>query len=165
MRACKSILSKRGITVPRKVDLPELTKRVAVELRLVPEGIPDQARGAETVRLILRNLSALTQPTPIGLPALSMPAQNGFRLDDKQRLSPAPNKRLTRIQKRRSESRKLGRFWRRFRTTSCCRRHTFSAINRALGLKIPANTDIRARHTARLPQLLTIWKILPWPIR
>jgi hypothetical protein len=43
------------------VDLPELTKRVAVELRLVPEGIPDQARGAETVPLILRNLSALTQ--------------------------------------------------------------------------------------------------------
>lgn len=58
---CKSILSKRGVEVSRKADLPELTKLLAKELRLVPEGISDEARGAETIRLILRNLSALTQ--------------------------------------------------------------------------------------------------------
>ncbi len=58
---CKSILSKRGVEVSRKADLPELTKALAKELRLVPEGIPDKAKGAETVRLILRNLGSLTQ--------------------------------------------------------------------------------------------------------
>jgi Abortive infection C-terminus len=41
--------------------LPELTKLLAKELKLVPESISDEAKGAETVRLILRNLSALTQ--------------------------------------------------------------------------------------------------------
>lgn len=58
---CKSILAKRGIEVPKKADLPELTKTLAKELRLVPEGISDEAKGAETVRLILRNLGSLTQ--------------------------------------------------------------------------------------------------------
>lgn len=58
---CKTILTKRGIEVSRKADLPELTKLLAKELKLVPEGIPDEARGAETIRLILRNLVALTQ--------------------------------------------------------------------------------------------------------
>ena len=57
----KSILTRRGIQVSRKADLPELSKLLAKELQLVPEGIPDQAKGAETIRLILRNLSALTQ--------------------------------------------------------------------------------------------------------
>lgn len=57
----KSILSKRGVEVSRKADLPELTKLLAKELKLVPEGISDEAKGSETIRLILRNLSALTQ--------------------------------------------------------------------------------------------------------
>lgn len=58
---CKTILSRRGVEVSRKADLPELTKLIAKELRLVPEGISDEAKGADTVRLILRNLGALTQ--------------------------------------------------------------------------------------------------------
>jgi hypothetical protein len=58
---CKSILSKRGVEVSRKADLPELTKLIAKELKLVPEGIADEAKGSDTIRLILRNLSALTQ--------------------------------------------------------------------------------------------------------
>jgi hypothetical protein len=58
---CKSILTKREVPFSRKADLPELTKLLAKELKLVPEGIPDAAKGAETIRLILRNLSALTQ--------------------------------------------------------------------------------------------------------
>lgn len=58
---CKTILVKRGIEISRKADLPELTKLVAKELKLVPEGISDEAKGFETIRLILRNLSALTQ--------------------------------------------------------------------------------------------------------
>lgn len=58
---CKTILTKRGIEVSRNADLPELTKLLAKELNLVPEGISDMAKGAETIRLILRNLTALTQ--------------------------------------------------------------------------------------------------------
>lgn len=58
---CKSILSKRGIPFSRNADLPELTKLLAKALKLVPEGISDSAKGAETIRLILRNLVALTQ--------------------------------------------------------------------------------------------------------
>lgn len=58
---CKSILSKLNVEVSRSVDLPALTKLLAKELRLVPEGISDEAKGSETIRLILRNLSSLTQ--------------------------------------------------------------------------------------------------------
>ncbi|MGA0565634.1 abortive infection family protein, partial [Ancylobacter sp. VNQ12] len=58
---CKTILTKRGVKVTRKADLPELTKLLTKELKLVPEGISDMAKGAETIRLILRNLTAITQ--------------------------------------------------------------------------------------------------------
>ena len=58
---CKSILSKRGVTVSRSDDLPRLTKAVAKELKLVPEGISAEAKGAENIRLVLQNLSALTK--------------------------------------------------------------------------------------------------------
>jgi hypothetical protein len=58
---CKSILERRGVTVPNGTDLPKLTKMVTTELRLVPEGISNEAKGADTIKLILRNLSALSQ--------------------------------------------------------------------------------------------------------
>ena len=58
---CKSILEERGVPIPRKADLPKLTKMVTKELKLVPEGISDEAKGAGTIKLLLRNLSALTQ--------------------------------------------------------------------------------------------------------
>jgi len=58
---CKSVLTKRGISYPHSADLPALTKLVAKELGLVPDDITDAAKGADTIRLILRNLSALTQ--------------------------------------------------------------------------------------------------------
>jgi len=58
---CKSILSKRGVSVARNDDLPKLTKALAKELKLVPEGISDEAKGATTIRLILQNLSVMTQ--------------------------------------------------------------------------------------------------------
>jgi HEPN domain-containing protein len=58
---CKTILGKRGVEIPKGVDLPKLVKMVAKELKLVPEGISEAARGAETIRIILSNLTALTQ--------------------------------------------------------------------------------------------------------
>lgn len=58
---CKTILAKRGVPYSKSADLPELTKALSKELKLVPDGIPDEAKGAETVRLILRNLTSMTQ--------------------------------------------------------------------------------------------------------
>lgn len=56
---CKSILTKLGVEIARGADIGDLTKALAKALKLVPEGIPSEKRGAENVRLILRNLSAL----------------------------------------------------------------------------------------------------------
>jgi len=58
---CKSILNRQGITFSRSASLPDLTKLLAKELKLVPEGISDEAKGAETIRLLLRNLATVTQ--------------------------------------------------------------------------------------------------------
>lgn len=58
---CKSILTTRNVAFLRTADLPELTKLLTKELKLVPAEVSDKAKGLETIRLILRNLSALTQ--------------------------------------------------------------------------------------------------------
>lgn len=58
---CKSILTRQQVSFPKAATLPELTKLLTKELRLVPEGIPDEAKGAETIRLLLRNLTTITQ--------------------------------------------------------------------------------------------------------
>jgi HEPN domain-containing protein len=57
---CKTILTKRGIPISKSSDLSDLTKALTKELQLVPEGITDEAKGAENIRLILRNLMQLT---------------------------------------------------------------------------------------------------------
>ena len=58
---CKTILTKCGVSFSRSDDLPKLTKALTKEIKLVPDGIPDEAKGAEKIKLILRNLSALAQ--------------------------------------------------------------------------------------------------------
>ncbi|KVZ00159.1 abortive infection family protein [Burkholderia ubonensis] len=57
---CKTILTKRGVAFTRSDDLGDLTKMVAKELQLVPEGINEETKGADNIRLILRNLTQLT---------------------------------------------------------------------------------------------------------
>jgi hypothetical protein len=57
---CKTILTKRGVEVARSADINDLTKLLVKELQLVPEGISDQAKGADNIRLILRNLTQMT---------------------------------------------------------------------------------------------------------
>lgn len=57
---CKTILTKRSVPFTKSDDLGDLTKKVAKELRLVPEGITDETKGAENIRHILRNLTQLT---------------------------------------------------------------------------------------------------------
>ena len=54
---CKTILADAGITVDTKWDLPRLAKETRATLRLVPEDVPDSAKGAEVVRRILSSLA------------------------------------------------------------------------------------------------------------
>lgn len=57
---CKTILTKRGVAFTKSEDLGDLTKKLTKELQLVPEGISEEAKGAENIKLILRNLTQLT---------------------------------------------------------------------------------------------------------
>lgn len=57
---CKTILTKRRVEFSRSADLGSLTKLLVKELQLVPEGVSDQAKGVDNIRLILRNLTQLT---------------------------------------------------------------------------------------------------------
>jgi hypothetical protein len=58
---CKHILDARGIVLNGKPDTPDLVKAVLEDLKLVPAGISDQAKGAETIKKTLRTLTTLTQ--------------------------------------------------------------------------------------------------------
>jgi hypothetical protein len=57
--ACKTILAERGKAVNGTPEMAPLTKQTLKELRLVPEGIPDETRGSDVIRRILQNLGAI----------------------------------------------------------------------------------------------------------
>ncbi|MGP8444182.1 abortive infection family protein [Burkholderia vietnamiensis] len=57
---CKTILTKRGVAFTKSEDLGDLTKKLSKELQLVPEGVSDEAKGADNIRHIPRNLTQLT---------------------------------------------------------------------------------------------------------
>ena len=57
---CKTILTKRGVAFNKTDDLGDLTKKITKELRLVPEGVTDETKGADNIRHILRSLTQLT---------------------------------------------------------------------------------------------------------
>ena len=61
--ACKTILEHRGIAPDRNWDVPRLMKEAARELELTPEGVPDSARGADTIRRILGSLASVVGGT------------------------------------------------------------------------------------------------------
>ncbi|MCB1764070.1 MAG: abortive infection family protein [Gammaproteobacteria bacterium] len=56
---CKTILAERGIQITGTPDIPTLTKATLKELNLVPEGIPNSARGADVIKRLLSNLSTV----------------------------------------------------------------------------------------------------------
>jgi hypothetical protein len=58
---CKTILNRQKVDYPKGSDLPKLVKLVATELKLVPEGISEAAKGADVIRGILRNLATIAQ--------------------------------------------------------------------------------------------------------
>jgi len=56
---CKTILAERGKPIVGKPDVSTLTKATLKELKLVPEGIPDTARGADVIKRLLSNLGTI----------------------------------------------------------------------------------------------------------
>lgn len=58
---CKTLLNELGKPPGKSDDIPKLTKALLRELKLVPEGIPDAARGARVIRVILSNFGSITQ--------------------------------------------------------------------------------------------------------
>ena len=57
---CKTILKDRRVP-SRGEDLPQLVRTVAKELALLPDNIPDHAKGSEVIRRTLSNLSQVSQ--------------------------------------------------------------------------------------------------------
>lgn len=56
----KTILRERGIDYDKE-DLPQLGKKVFGGLRLLPNDIPEAARGAKTIKTMLSNLATVVQ--------------------------------------------------------------------------------------------------------
>ena len=56
---CRTILNERGKPVTGSPDIPTLTKATLRELKLVPEGVPDQAKGSEIIKRLLSNLATI----------------------------------------------------------------------------------------------------------
>lgn len=58
---CHTILADRGKPVDDKPDLLPLVRRALGELKLLPDGIPDEQKGAKTIKTILGNLATIAQ--------------------------------------------------------------------------------------------------------
>lgn len=56
---CKTILAERGKPVSGSPDMSTLTKATLKELKLIPEGVPDAARGADVIKRLLSNLGTI----------------------------------------------------------------------------------------------------------
>ncbi|HBZ35914.1 MAG TPA: hypothetical protein DEO33_05820 [Rikenellaceae bacterium] len=58
---CRTILADYGITADTGWDVTRLVKETRGVLKLVPEDIPDSAKGAETIKRMLSNLGQISQ--------------------------------------------------------------------------------------------------------
>jgi hypothetical protein len=58
---CRTILVERGKPVVGTPEISTLTKDTLKELKLVPDGIPEQAKGSETIKRLLSNLATIGQ--------------------------------------------------------------------------------------------------------
>ena len=57
---CKTILEDRGVPSQGE-DLPQLVRAVAKELALLPDNIPDHAKGSEVIQRMLSSLNQVSQ--------------------------------------------------------------------------------------------------------
>jgi hypothetical protein len=58
---CLTILEARGVTVDDSWEVPRLVKETRQVLDLVPDNIPNAAKGAEVVKRLLSNLGTIAQ--------------------------------------------------------------------------------------------------------
>lgn len=56
---CKTILAERGKTISGCPDIPTLTKETLKELKLIPDGVPEAARGKDVIKRLLQNLGTI----------------------------------------------------------------------------------------------------------
>jgi len=56
---CKTILAERGKPVAGTPDIPTLTKETLKELKLVPDDVPESARGSDVIKRLLQNLGTI----------------------------------------------------------------------------------------------------------
>ncbi|GJM25242.1 MAG: hypothetical protein DHS20C16_16570 [Phycisphaerae bacterium] len=56
---CKTILEDRGESFSPKQNLLQLVKQTATTLKLVPKNVPDSAKGAESIKMILGSLASV----------------------------------------------------------------------------------------------------------
>jgi hypothetical protein len=58
---CKHIADRMELELPKKTDTPDLVRAVLKGLKLLPEDISDSAKGADSIRTMLRALTTLMQ--------------------------------------------------------------------------------------------------------
>jgi hypothetical protein len=58
---CKTILQERGMPFEKNWDMMRLVKEVRKVLILTPEDIPDSAKAAKTIKILLNNLATISQ--------------------------------------------------------------------------------------------------------
>ncbi len=58
---CKTILKEHGETIPKGADVGQLVKATLKTLKLLPDDIPESAKGSKTIKRTLSNLSSVTQ--------------------------------------------------------------------------------------------------------
>jgi hypothetical protein len=58
---CQTILAERGKPVTDKPELLPLVRRTLEELKLIPEGVADEDKGARSIKSLLGNLAAMSQ--------------------------------------------------------------------------------------------------------
>ncbi len=57
----KTILGERGVEYAKGDDLPQLGRKVFKELKLLPDDVPDAAKGADSIKRLLSNLATVVQ--------------------------------------------------------------------------------------------------------
>ena len=55
---CKTILEDRHIEYEHDDDLPKLVRKVQKALKLLPDDVPEQAKGADTIKRMVSNLAS-----------------------------------------------------------------------------------------------------------
>jgi hypothetical protein len=70
---CKTILTDRGKVIDKAWSLMDLCKEARKELRLTPDNIPDGAKAADTIKVLLNNLASIVH----GLSELRNPYGTG----------------------------------------------------------------------------------------